>query len=144
MWILEPLDLAFHSIFRVSHQIGSEASQIFWTMNTFSVGRADVFYLFISSLARRGLISLRHLHFRTVHMDRDHADWDAAINSLDLRTLQNVRSLQLDFRHEDSYEFRDKYNEIWVKPSMGLCRIGAPDYRSRIITTCSLSWTCVC
>ena len=97
MWILEPFDLAFHSIFRVSHQIGSEASQIFWTMNTFSVGRADVFYLFISSLAKRGLISLRHLHFRTVHMDRDHADWDAAINSLDLKTLRNVRSLQLDF-----------------------------------------------
>lgn len=133
MWTRQPLDIAFQSVFGVSRQINAEASQVFWTKNTFSFGRADHFYLFISKLAKRGMDSLTHLRFRNVHMDRDHADWDSAINSLDWTTLQNVRSLQLNFQHEDSYEFRDKDNEIWVKPyvsSSGIPRGHA--YKSRI------------
>ena len=87
----------------------------------------------MNRISKRGITSLRHLHFRNVHLDRDHADWDSAINSLDLSRFQHVTSLKLDFQHEDTYEFRDRDNEIWVKPSVGIRGTSTiRDYKSRI------------
>ena len=65
-------------------------------------------------------------------MDRDHPDWDSAINSLGLELLQQVATLRLDFQHEDTYEFRDKDSEIWVRPHVGYGGISAREYKSQI------------
>ncbi|KAL8795737.1 MAG: hypothetical protein Q9195_001788 [Heterodermia aff. obscurata] len=87
----------------------------------------------MNQITKRGITSLRHLHFRNVHLDRDHPDWDSAINSLDLWRFQHVTSLKLDFQHEETYEFRDRDDEIWVKPSVGIRGASAiSDYKSRI------------
>ena len=87
----------------------------------------------MSQIIKRGITSLRHLHFRNVHLDRDHSDWDSAINSLELWRFQHMTSLKLDFQHEDTYEFRDRDDEIWVKPSVGLSGTSnVRDYKSRI------------
>ena len=44
-----------------------------------------------------------------------------------------MTSLKLDFQHEDTYEFRDRDNEIWVKPSVGIRGTSTiRDYKSRI------------
>ena len=133
-WIKEPLNIAFCAVPRVCRQLSSEASTVFWTTNTFSFGRPDQFYLFMRQIIKRGITDLRHLHLRNVHLDRDHSDWDSAINSLDLSRFQHVTSLKLDFQHEDTYEFRDRDDEIWVKPSVGIISGTSTvrDYKSRI------------
>ena len=111
--------------------MNSEANTVFWTTNTFSFGRPDYFYLFMNQITKRGIFSLRHLHLRNVHLDRDHPDWDSAINSLDLQRFPHVTSLKLDFQHEDTYEFRDRDDEIWVKPSVSIPGTFR-NYKSRI------------
>ena len=132
-WIKEPLSIAFRAVPMVCRQIYSEASTVFWTTNTFSFGRPDHFYLFMNRIIERGVTSLRHLHLRNIHLDRDHSDWDSAINSLDLGRLQHVTSLRLDFQHEDSYEFRDRDDEIWVKPFQSLSGVSTGhEHKSRI------------
>lgn len=104
--VFKPIGLGHPStmrlnILRASRQIYSEAGQILWTTNTFSFTNGVTFNRFMMDRTVDQKRLIRSLRFEMCWGEYSHwndelvEDWNSALNSSLVRSIQNVRSLRL-------------------------------------------------